>query len=539
MRSSRSLRTRLAWSIALLVVLLSWIFGAFVNADFSSRLRDSASLELAELAYQMGDRLDRDMAGRSDILHVFSALEVLQSPSDVAQQRALLDQLQRHMSGLAWIGLLDVEGNVQVASGRILEGVNIAQRPVYVEGRQGLFIGDVHEAVLLASLLPNPTGEPMKFVDISLPLKDEQGDFVGVLATHLSWSWAEEISRSLLNPDRDRRQIDFFVLSANGTVLLGPEGWVGLPLPHMVANGKNGNRMHYGVMKWEGVDEGRYLTGIAPADGHGGYPGLGWTVVARQPLHVADAPARALQRDIYIVGTVLALLFAVAGWFLSSRLTRPLQQIARAADRLAAGRAAEIPVIPGIKEVKALGESIRHLVDTLGHQENRLGEMSELALTDRLTGLANRAGFESYLRRHDVDSPMALLFLDLDGFKQVNDQLGHAAGDELLRLVAERLRSKVREGDLLVRLGGDEFVMVLNIRADELQDTARQIAERTLNALGMPMLIAGTEARVGCSIGGAFWPADGQTPEEVLGQADRALYLAKAQGKHRAVFTSD
>lgn len=539
MRSSTSLRTRLALLIALLIVSMSWIFGAFTSKDFSARLRASAGFELAELAYQMGDRLDRDMAERSKVMQVVAELGVMRAANGRAEQQRIIDQLQINISELSWLGLLDAEGTVQVASQRILEGVNIGQRPVYQQGKNGLFIGDVHEAVLLASLLPNPSGETMKFVDISLPIKTDEGQLVGVLAAHLSWAWAEEVSLSLLNPTQQRRRVEFFVLSAEGTVLLGPAGWVGeslAPLLESKAPRRGSNRR---VLEWTGPQPGEYLTGIARADGHGDYPGLGWTVVARQPLLVADEPAQALQRDIVIAGSVLAVVFAIAGWFASSYLTRPLQQIARAADKLAEGKAAEIPVITGIRELETLSSSIRHLVDALGHQENRLGEMSTLALTDRLTGLSNRAGFENYLRKHDLNNPMALLFLDLDGFKQVNDQLGHAAGDELLKVVADRLRSKVREGDLLVRLGGDEFVMVLNIKPDEMQATARQIAGRTLSALGMPMLIAGTEVKVGCSIGGAFWPADGQTPEEVLGRADKALYKAKASGKHQAVFTSD
>lgn len=539
MRSSTSLRTRLALLIAVLIVLMSWIFGAFISKDFGARLRGSAGFELAELAYQMGDRLDRDMSARASVLRVMAELDVLSQPDAREQQQRIIDQLQNGMGELAWLGLLGPDGTVRVASQRILEGVNIAQRPVYIQGKEGMFIGDVHEAVLLASLLPNPSGEPMKFVDISLPIEAADGQLLGVLAAHLSWGWAEEVSRSLLNPAQQRRNVEFFVLSAEGTVLLGPEEWVGESLTPLLEAKDEASGINRRVVEWGGPQAGSYLTGIARADGHADYPGLNWTVIARQPLALADEPANELQRDIVIVGTALAVVFAFVGWLASRRLTRSLNQIARAADKLADGKPAEIPVIKGIRELEILSNSIRHLVDALGHQENKLGEMSEMALTDRLTGLANRSGFEHYLRKHDQNSPMALLFLDLDGFKQVNDQLGHAAGDELLRLVAECLRSKVREGDLLVRLGGDEFVMVLNIRPEELEITARQIAARTLSALGTPMLIAGEETKVGCSIGGAFWPADGQTTEEVLAKADRALYKAKGSGKHQAVFTTD
>ncbi|MFN3580261.1 MAG: diguanylate cyclase domain-containing protein [Pseudomonas sp.] len=539
MHSSPSLRARLSLLIATLVLLLSWLFSALITAELSSRLRETAGQQLAELAHQMGDRLDRDMASRSLILQVFGELEVLANGGSRQQQMRLLDQLRENMPALAWIGLLDAQGNVQVGSDRILEGTNIAARPVYVQGSQGLFIGDVHEAVLLASLLPNPSGEPMKFVDISFPILAPDGALQAVLAAHLSWAWAGEVSRSLLDPVQERRRMEFFVLSSDGTVLLGPEGWVGRSLAHLLAEEAFSQGDGWNVLPWGGERQDDYLTGVASADGHGDYPGLGWTIVARQPLHLADLPARQLRQHIFLAGSVLAVLFALGGWVLVSYLTRPLRAIAEAADRLSAGEDAEIPVVRGSGELARLSTSIRHLVVTLGHQEDRLEVMSELAMTDTLTGLANRAAFGQYLREHDRSQPLALLYMDLDGFKQVNDELGHAAGDQLLSVVAARLRSKIREGDLLVRLGGDEFVMALNMKPAEMQELARLIAERTLKALAMPITLEGQPVHVGCSMGGAFWPDDGVTLEAVLAQADKALYRAKSQGKHRVVFTSD
>ncbi len=536
-RSSSSLRTRLAVLIALMVVLLSVLLGTFINANLSDRLRQESGLDLVELAYQMGDRLDRDMAARSSMLEVLAQLDVLRQPQARPEQMRILDQLKMDMPALAWIGLLSAEGTVTVASDRILEGMDISHRPVYQEATKGLFIGDVHEALLLQKLLSNPSGEPMKFVDISWPIRDAQGPLLGVLATHLSWSWAEEISQSLLRSAKQRRQVEFFILASDSSVLLGPPGWVGrqtgdfLPLMHGDITGS------WSVIEWPG--ESRYLTGVAFADGHADYAGLGWTVVARQPLAIADQPAEVMQRYIFMAGSLCALLFAVAGWLLSGYLTAPLKRIARAADKLSAGEKAQIPVIRGIREIEMLGDSIRHLVEALGHQETRLDAMSELALTDRLTGLANRAAFERFLYHHDKANPLALLFLDLDGFKQVNDQMGHAAGDQLLVVIAARLQSKVREGDLLVRLGGDEFVILLTPGSGDIQTIARQLADRTLKAVSVPVQLDAGKAQVHCSIGGAFWPDDGATPDAVLECADRALYRAKARGKNIAVFSSE
>ncbi|GGC98898.1 sensor domain-containing diguanylate cyclase [Halopseudomonas salina] len=537
MARSTSLRTRLAALIALIVVLLSWLLGTFINVDLSQRLREESGRELVELAYQMGDRLDRDMAARASILEVLAQLDALREPDARQEQIRLLDQLSAKMPALAWIGLLDAQGTVSVGSDRILEGINIAHRPVYREALDGLFIGDVHEALLLQSLLPNPSGETMKFVDISWPMRDDEGRLLGVLAAHLSWSWAGEISRSLLRATQERREAEFFVLASDGAVLLGPKDWVGKQVEDFLPVSGSKSAGLWQVVEWPG--EAKYLTGVAFADGHGDYAGLGWVVVARQPLAVADQPAENAQTFIFFAGSLLALVFAIAGWLMSGYLTAPLKRIARAADRLSAREHAEIPVIRGAREIEILGASIRHLVEALGHQENRLDEMSELALTDSLTGLANRAAFERFLLSHDPTLPLALLFLDLDGFKRVNDEMGHAAGDELLAVVAERLQSKVRDGDLLVRLGGDEFVIVLVPGSGDIQRIARQLADRTLKAVSLPVALEAGEARVYCSIGGAFWPEDGATTDEVLECADRALYRAKAKGKNVAVFSSE
>jgi diguanylate cyclase (GGDEF)-like protein len=127
-----------------------------------------------------------------------------------------------------------------------------------------------------------------------------------------------------------------------------------------------------------------------------------------------------------------------------------------------------------------------------------------------------------------------LLFLDLDHFKQVNDELGHAAGDELLIAVARRLREVVREGDTVARLGGDEFTLILN-RIREPANAAA-IAGKILAALVRPLVIAGRELRVGVSIGIAVFPDHGEKIEALLEAADHAMYRAKKAGRQGYAF---
>jgi diguanylate cyclase (GGDEF)-like protein len=126
-----------------------------------------------------------------------------------------------------------------------------------------------------------------------------------------------------------------------------------------------------------------------------------------------------------------------------------------------------------------------------------------------------------------------VIFIDLDGFKAVNDTMGHAAGDELLRQIAARLQGSLRESDLLGRLGGDEFIVV----AEALQDGPRNALELTgklLAQMKRPFAVAGRDVDAGFSAGIALFPDDGDTPEALIAHADAAMYRAKQQGRFRA-----
>ncbi|MGE8362551.1 diguanylate cyclase domain-containing protein [Pseudomonas sp.] len=536
MRLSHSLRSRFAILIALLVGGLSWLLGTLIGLDSSQRIREEVGRDLAELSYMMIDRLDRDMESRAGMLQVIGKLRALSEPDDIVEIRVLLDRLQTEFPSIAWVGFTDPAGTVLASSDGVLEGASIAQRPVYLEGKKGLFIGDVHEAVLLAKLLPNPTGEAMKFVDISLPVFAADGSLSGVLASHLSWTWADEVRLSILEPMQKRRNVEFFVISQDRTVLLAPKEMIGQRL-HLEALAPTDHA--WTVEEWP--DGETYLTGFAHSQGHEDYAGLGWTVVARQSVEEAYAPAHELMATILLWGSALALLFAFVGWLLAGYFTRPLRQIAVAADRLSAGEIAVIPDIKGTHEVELLSQSIRHLVESLTHQQTALGAMENLAHHDPLTGLPNRVALEKYLpraqqRAQAAQNCLALLYLDLDGFKPINDQHGHTAGDQLLREMAVRLRACLREGDLVARLGGDEFLMVLQVPSSDAQQQAGLIAERALKALSSPVDLNGQTAQVGCSIGGALWPLDSSNLSEVLELADQALYRAKHAGRNRVEF---
>ena len=155
---------------------------------------------------------------------------------------------------------------------------------------------------------------------------------------------------------------------------------------------------------------------------------------------------------------------------------------------------------------------------------------THLASFDSLTELANRAVFQQTLTTaclSAAESPFAVLYLDLDGFKQVNDTLGHATGDALLFTMAQRIRSCVREGDLAARLGGDEFAILM---AGATEHAAKLLAQRVLEGVSHTAHLDGHKVEIGVSIGIAL-SAEGQSAATLLGNADAALYQAKTGGR--------
>jgi diguanylate cyclase (GGDEF)-like protein/PAS domain S-box-containing protein len=168
-------------------------------------------------------------------------------------------------------------------------------------------------------------------------------------------------------------------------------------------------------------------------------------------------------------------------------------------------------------------------------------DLRHAAYHDTLTGLPNRLFLTDALPKLvsgalDLRHVLALFFLDLDGFKAVNDTLGHQAGDILLQTVAERLRHCIAQPENCVRLGGDEFVLMETWPCDAF--TPERLAETVISVVNKPAWINGSEARVGVSVGIALAPAAARTPSELMALADKAMYSAKRSGKNRYVMAT-
>jgi diguanylate cyclase (GGDEF)-like protein len=236
-----------------------------------------------------------------------------------------------------------------------------------------------------------------------------------------------------------------------------------------------------------------------------------------------------LVASIVAAGAMLLLLVLLIGM----QLIRPLRDLTALIHRIAAGRDADrVPHLARGDEIGTVARALQSLQDQTRRRAQAEAQISHMALHDGLTGLANRAGLreaiEQALTRAHRDDPFAVLFLDLDRFKSINDSLGHPVGDALLVEVAGRLTACIREGDTAARLGADEFAVLQRGTQDPADAT--QLARRIIEALQIPCDVAGHAIPVDASIGIAFAPEDGADPDVLLKAAEMALYRAKNDG---------
>jgi diguanylate cyclase (GGDEF)-like protein len=195
-------------------------------------------------------------------------------------------------------------------------------------------------------------------------------------------------------------------------------------------------------------------------------------------------------------------------------------------------------VLAGSLLVVAIGFFVV-LFDRVTEREKAAAKIAHLAYHDALTGLSNRSVLDTHLSQtleeaQSTGEQLAAICIDLDGFKAVNDTFGHAAGDQLLMQVAARLRSLLRQGELIARVGGDEFVVV---QKGAIQPEAAALAaERVIIALEEPFVVFGATVTISASVGIAIFPNDATTADDLTSKADTALYRAKAAGRGAAQF---
>ncbi|HSI52046.1 MAG TPA: diguanylate cyclase [Ideonella sp.] len=257
-----------------------------------------------------------------------------------------------------------------------------------------------------------------------------------------------------------------------------------------------------------------------------------------QPLAQVLAQSQPLGQAITRIVLGLGLVSLLVAAALAQALTRPINAVSEAARRFAAGEAPGDLPLRRNDEIGSLARRFQQMQVQITRQladlKTKQQELEHLSHHDMLTGLPNRRLFQDRLAHALAQArrngeAVCLLFIDLNDFKQVNDQHGHDAGDVVLQVIAQRLHAAMRQADTVARLGGDEFVVLLDTSAHPLH--VALIAEKLLDEIRLPVPHGARQLRVDASIGIARYPHDGETASDIMANADRAMYATKTAGE--------
>ena len=279
------------------------------------------------------------------------------------------------------------------------------------------------------------------------------------------------------------------------------------------------------LVRSEGWFMGKTLEGIPVLATYSQSQITGWTAAIAIPTAVLTQELRNRLITLTLAVALTLMIGLTAAWLIGRRITNASKGLIAPALALGTGSRVSVPDF-GLKEANAVGQALELA-------SNKLATAQFNATHDSLTGLPNRFLFYEIAARQIKlaqrnDSVLSLLFIDLDGFKQINDQHGHAAGDHLLCTAAERLRSSLRSSDTASRLGGDEFAAAL---PDTSPEAAALVAKKVIDTLSKPYSFDGKRLQVSASIGVGFTNDRNTTIENLVRAADEAMYVAKNNGK--------
>ena len=407
----RSFRTQLAVVMALVVAALVLSLTAVLTAMMQVQIERDKGAALSAVGRSVTIALGKNIRDRiQQVQQLVEAQEVWDGGLDSATVQHALQRMKQARPVASWIGVADASGKVVTATDGMLQGRQVEERPWFAAGLKGLYVGDVHQAKLLASLLPPPPdGEPLRFIDIAAPIKP-QGRVLGVLGLHADVSSLEVIAAAFLPKNAVERRVEVYVMTRSGEVIYGRDRGAGIDLERLA-----GDLAALGPflpseqarpavdIAWD--DGERYLTTRWMLDDYTPGINLGWLVLVRQPVDIAYAPARQAAHRALIAGLFSALVAVVIGLVLGRQLTVPIERMARAARDVERGiPGAYIPDFDQNRELVLLSDAlksmtlrleglVRERTEQLRHANEELrtlGEEQSAMLDNELVGIVRQ-----------------------------------------------------------------------------------------------------------------------------------------------------
>lgn len=528
-----------------LFVSLAIAFGAaYVGRQEATRL---ISREMVQISETASDRMDRYFHGVFHRVRSYTNFDLIRSAvsTDPQKLRSSFDRLNASFADFTWLAFVNTEGVVVVASDGLRENEIVLEQGWFLKGLQGPAIEDAPDLEAIEQAVTSGKDVALSFVKFAFPVYNNSDELAGVLVAAIHWREIEEIRKTM-----ERTGDRIVVVTRGGEIMLGSKDLRARYRSAQVAALRKAK--HDVFIDGSGPTE--VLSGYAAMDGHRDFPGMGWGIVARRNTEVAFAATRQMFWSIVGIGTGIAILGILLAGVIAKRVSGPIQELTKAADRIGRDNGiTSLPRLRGSAEVIHLSTSLRSLLLRIGFVErltleaeekaaedarkfaNDIASLRKLAETDPLTNLMNRRAFMNaaadamrYYQRYN--RAIATLVVDIDHFKRVNDEHGHAAGDGVIRRVSELIAQTLRETDKVARFGGEEFVVLLR---EVSEPEAQELAERIRLVIANSQIpFDGKELSVTVSIGCAATTAHDRDVEELIERADRALYAAKAAGRN-------
>lgn len=348
----------------LFTLILVWA----IKKQTTNRVFKDQGILLYEIASQAADKLDKGMYERFVDILMLSNDQLIKNPSaSISDKRNSIEFLQRYFVDYSWIGLVDKRGVVLASTKKLLEGVDVSQRPWFQQGIKGFAFGDVHEAKLLSKLIPHSSDEPLRFVDVSGPVTNKRGEVIGVVGAHLSWDWAKEIRESLIVKSVEIPAGELFIINKESEIILGDKTQEKVEIMRGLISRKD--LPHF-------LSDKKYLIGWEDTKGHKDYPGLGWKIVVLQPLEIALLPSRELGNRVTWIGIIFSAILGIYLIYISRLLFAPFIELSNAARRFSRGAGGEWPVFNSHNEAMILSSSLSELSKKVENKTNELLDLN-------------------------------------------------------------------------------------------------------------------------------------------------------------------
>lgn len=520
-------------AFALVVTLVPSGFTAWVSYSQNSRaLEDKIAQELLSASSQTAREMDVWLKERLYDLRVFaSSYEVSENLTGRKGHSSPRTRLSDYLNSVRE-RFSDYEELVVVdAAGRMMASSSSKPRTLRLPSDWRSELNATNAVVGEASW---DTALGKAILLVAVPVQGADGRIVGALAARLNLRGAEQSLRAFAPGTSGR----IYLVGSNGRVMVSSLASSAELMKVSVAP-----LLLKRLSKNEGkVSDYENVSGIDVLGSLKEVPRVGWAVMAEIPTDAAYHQVRRFRDMTLAIVAVLLLAVTAIAYYLALIIVRPLERLTKGAAEVAEGDlAVDLPTAKG--EVGELTYVFNHMVGRLRQSRQQLDavnetlrerneELERLSASDSLTGLSNRRILtqrlsEELLRAQRQNHSFTVVMLDVDHFKKYNDAHGHPAGDEVLKRVANILRTSTRAGDCTARYGGEEFAVLLSGKGAE---EAVQLAERIRQRVAEEEFTAG---RITISAGIAEFPDHGHTAEAVISSADEALYEAKRSGRNR------